>query len=124
MKIGLIVFCTMSLMACEGSDTYRGTWKAVDMGGAKLELTFDAKELAIKDITGKKTAFPYTQHSVKINNAIKTYGIQLGDGRTFFLLFPNPQDQTIAIFEDGQQKPVYALSRNGYKTYDDISRLQ
>ena len=54
----LLVIITM--ISCSGSETYRGSWKALDVEGNKFEIIFDAKSFVIKDSLGKSTKFEYT----------------------------------------------------------------
>jgi hypothetical protein len=121
----IIIYSLLAIfmMGCSGSDTYRGTWKAMDGNGAKYEITFEAKSLSIKDSTGKIEKYGYTQNSVKIENSVKNYGIQVSDGRGYQINFPKANDESTGIIKDANGNPVYTLGRNSYVKYDEIFRL-
>lgn len=119
-----VIFFSVILIACSGSETYRGSWKVVDMNGAKFEIVFDAKKFSIKDSLGKSTEFEYTQNSVNISNGVETYGIQLGDGRTYQIHFPKAGDESIGIMKDENGAPMYSISRKEYMSYDAIYKLK
>lgn len=112
------------MVACSGSDTFRGTWKAVGMNDEKFEINFDAKKFIIKDIDGQEQEYEYTQNSVKVVNSVKTYGIQTGDGRCYFIHFPKSTDADIAIIKDENEKPLYVISRKEYTAYNDVYKLK
>lgn len=109
---------------CSGSDTYRGLWKATGLNGQRLEILFDAKSFTTKDSTGAKNNFEYTQNSVSIENSIRTYGIKLRDGRTYIIHFPLAGNQSKGIIKDGNNRPIYAIARAQYITYQDIYDLK
>lgn len=74
-------------------------------------------------MNGKVVKYEYTQNSVKIENAIKTYGIHLSDGRIFNLLFPLANDTTKAVLMLQNNEPIYTISRNSYMSYKDLYKL-
>ncbi len=111
------------LISCSGSDVYQGKWKATDTDGNKLDIDFKPKSFTIKDTTGKVVNYEYTQNSVKIENSVKTYGIQLNDGRTFDLFFPIANDASKAIMTIGNNVPIYTISRTSYIKYKDLYKL-
>jgi hypothetical protein len=116
----LVVF----LVGCSGSETYRGAWKAMDSYGAKYEILFDAKSFTVKDSAGKTEKYDYTQNSVKIENSVKTYGIQLGDGRGYQINFPNAKDENVGLIKDENGNPIFTISRNAYTSYEDVYKLK
>jgi ABC-type phosphate/phosphonate transport system substrate-binding protein len=75
------------LVSCSGSDTYQGNWKAMDPDGNKFEISFSSDSFSITDNTGKITKYAYTQHSIKTENSVETYGIKLEDGRGTRFIF-------------------------------------
>ena len=119
----LLVVCILLLAGCSGSDSYRGSWKATDMGGNKFDILFDAKSFEIKDTTGKAVTFDYTQNSVKIENSIRTYGLHLADGRVYNLRFPFANDTGKALILLENNEPIYTISRDSYIEYKDIYDL-
>jgi hypothetical protein len=120
----LLGIISILLYSCSGSETYRGLWKATDSNGEKLEITFDAKKFSIKDSTGKASNFEYTQNSVSIENSVETYGIQLSDGRGYFINFPFADDESKGIIKDAGGNPVYTIGRGAYLKYEDIYKLK
>ena len=118
----LLVIITM--ISCSGSDTYRGSWKALDVEGNKFEIIFDAKSFVIKDSLGKSTKFEYTQNSVKTENFVETYGIKLSDGRGYQINFPNSKDESIGLIFDENGNGLYTISRKDYIKYEDIYKLK
>jgi hypothetical protein len=126
MKIShTIIFAVvaMCMIACSGSDAYRGAWKAMDADGFKYEITFDAKNFSIKDSTGKASSYNYSQNSVEIKNGAKNYGIQVSDGRGYKINFPKANDESIGLIKDENGNPIYTIGRNSYVNYNDIFKL-
>lgn len=114
----------LAIMGCSGSKTYRGTWKATDADGKKVEITFDAKSFTVKDSAGQITTYDYKQNSVQVKNSIKSYGIVLSDGRNYTIYFPYSNDDSIALIIDGQGNTIYIISRNDYKEFDEAYKLK
>ena len=112
------------LIACSGSDTYRGSWKAMDQKGDKFDIIFETKNFIVKDSAGGTKKHEYTQHSYQSQNSIKTYGIQLDDGRTYQIHFPKGDSDSIGLIKDENGHPMYTISRKAYITYDDIYKLE
>jgi hypothetical protein len=126
MENTLIAFCLLSiatLTGCSGSDTYLGDWKGTDANGEKYTLSFQPKNFSIKRESGDSLNFEYTQHSVKIKNSIRSYGIKLQDGRIYTILFPIAKDASKAVMAMENGKPVYTLSRNSYLSYEEVYKL-
>jgi len=112
------------LTACSGSETYRGSWKAIDKDGNKFEIDFNAKRFSITDSSGEKEKYDYTQNSVNIENGVETYGIQLEDGRKYQITFPNSEDQDSGFISDGNNVPMYTIGRKDFVKYDDVYKLK
>ncbi|MCK6609214.1 MAG: hypothetical protein L6Q46_13065, partial [Flavobacterium sp.] len=123
LNIGLLAVIVGILFSCSGSDTYRGYWKALDANGHKLEIVFEPKAFTIKDSLGQIKRFEYTQKSYEMSNSIETYGIALEDGRAYKIHFPKPDDTSIGLIKDDNDKPLYTIARQTYVTYDDIYKL-
>ncbi len=121
--LSLVVLASI-LLACSGSDTYRGEWKATDTRGGKSKITFEAKSFVLTDSLGKNKKFNYTQNSIKTENGIETYGIVLEDGRKYEINFPVASDETIGIIKDGNGKLMYAIGRKNYVSYEDVFGLK
>jgi hypothetical protein len=119
-----ILIVAVFLLACSGSETYRGGWKATDGNGAKFEIMFDAKSFIVQDSLRKETKFEYTQNSVNIKNSISTYGIQLEDGRNYQINFPKANDESVALMLDNNGYVLYTMSRKDYLKYEDVFKLQ
>lgn len=122
-NILILLIVAISLLRCSGSDSYRGSWKAVNMKGKEFVLDFQSKKFSIKDGAGKKETFTYKQHSVSIENSVSTYGIQLGDGRKLIIHFPFANKDHIALLKDENGLPLYTLCRKEYLSYEDIYKL-
>ncbi|WP_199141048.1 hypothetical protein [Pedobacter sp. ASV12] len=112
------------LMACSGSDTYRGEWKATDTKGTKTKITFEAKSFMLTDSLGKSKKFNYTQNSIKTENGVETYGIVLEDGRKYEINFPKANDESQGIIKDENGKLIYAIGRKDYVSYEDVFGLK
>lgn len=117
-------FIVMVLTGCNGSKTYRGSWKAMDTNGQKFDILFDAKSFTIKDATGGTKQYDYTQNSISIENSVETYGIQLADGRSYQINFPNSSNESVGLIKDGNGMPVYTISRSEYLKYGDVYKLK
>lgn len=122
-SIALLGVLAVILVECDGSDTYRGSWKATDSNGAKFELFFNAKDFTVRNSSGKKQKFEYSQNSVQIENSVSTYGIQLADGRNYQINFPKSDDESTGIIKDENGNPVYTISRKDYVKYEDVFKL-
>jgi hypothetical protein len=122
-NIALLGILTLILVACSGSDTYRGSWKATDVNGEKFELFFSAKDFTVRNSSGKKEKFEYSQNSVKIENSVSTYGIQLADGRGYQINFPKSDDESMGLIKDENGTPLYVISRKNYLKYEDIFKF-
>lgn len=122
-SVALLGILAVVLVACSGSDTYRGSWKATDAKGEKFELFFNAKDFTVRSSSGKKEKFEYSQNSVQIENSVSTYGIQLADGRNYLINFPKSDDESMGLISDGNGIPLYVISRKGYLKYEDIFKL-
>lgn len=112
------------LGSCSGSDVYQGNWKATDADGEKYEINFEPQSFSIKDKTGKSDKFDYTQNSVKIENDVKTYGIQVSDGRTYCIFFPIANDTSKAVILLHNNQPLYTISRTSYIQYKELYKLK
>lgn len=117
-----VIFATL-LIACSGSDTYRGSWKGMNQIGEKFELTFDAKNLTITDSTGKASSNEYAQHSVNITNGVATYGIRIKDGTGYQIHFPKANNKNIGLIKDENGNPMFTIGRTEYVKYEDIYKL-
>ncbi len=111
------------LASCEGSDTYRGDWKATDMQGAHAEIHFEAKSMSVTHADGKKSEYTYKQNQVKNENGVMTYGIKLGDGRSLQLYFPITENKSRGLILDANSHVNYTISRDEYLFYNDLYAL-
>jgi hypothetical protein len=122
-SIALLGILAVILVGCSGSDTYRGSWKATDAKGKKFELFFNAKDFTVRNSSGKKEKFEYSQNAVQIENSVSTYGIQLADGRNYQINFPKSDDESMGLIKDENGTPLYVISRKDYLKYEDIFKL-
>lgn len=111
------------LIACSGSETYRGEWKATDAQGSKFDIDFGASNFSVTDDKGKKQKYGYNQKSINIADGVETYGITLDDDRFYQITFPNSKDETIGLIKDGNGVPLYTIGRKDYVSYNDLYKL-
>lgn len=122
--IGLVYgFLLVLLFSCSGSETYRGTWKAMDADGNRIEILFDAKSFVVKTDSLEQKEYKYTQTQVRIENSVKTYGIQLEDGRKYQIYFPNSDDESLGLIRDEHGGTLYTISRNEFLQPENIYKL-
>lgn len=114
----------ISLCSCSGSDTYRGTWKAINEKGEKFEIVFEAKSFTFKDSTGDVKTYKYKQNQVSIQNGVETYGIQVSDGKSYQINFPIANDETKGAIKDGSGVLIYLIGRDRYIKYDELYGLK
>lgn len=119
----MLIFILLILVACEGSSTYRGSWKATSIDSSKLIINFDAKKITLEDSNHKVTSFDYTQNSVSIENSISTYGIQVSDGRNYLIRFPISKNKKICFVMDENENLVYTLCKDSFMIYDAVYKL-
>lgn len=110
------------LTSCSGSETYRGKWKATNIDGIKMEITFQEKNFTIKSANDYKD-YSYTQNSINITNGVKTYGVRLGDGRSYHIHFPISQDESIGFIKDEMGNVLYTISRHSYLNQNEVYAL-
>lgn len=122
-SITILGILAIILVGCSGSETYRGSWKALNSKGNKFEISFDAKNFTIKDSLGKVEKYEYSQNSVSIENSVSTYGIQLQDGRKYEINFPNSKNESLGLLKDENGNPIYTIGRKNYVKYEDIFKL-
>lgn len=120
--IHFLILLLIALFSCEGSDSYQGSWKAMDSRGKKLEITFTPTNFSVKDSLGKTNDYKYSQNSVEYVNSVKTYGIVLDDGRSYKIYFPK-KDNSIGMILDENGNPMFTISRKEYTTYEDVYKL-
>jgi hypothetical protein len=122
LKLSLGILAAI-VVGCEGSDAYRGTWKATDTRGERLEIVFDASSFTTKDSTGSVSWFDYTQNSVKVDGSVETYGIKLIDGRGYQINFPIADNVGIGLIKDENGNPLYTISKSDYVLYENVYKL-
>lgn len=95
----------------------------MDLSGNKFDITFEAKSFTVKDSSGQAKSYGYKQHSINVNNSIKTYGIRLEDGRSYQVHFPKGDDDSVALIRDENGQPLFIISRKNYLSYEDMYKL-
>jgi len=86
-------------------------------------LFFNAKDFTVRNSSGKKEKFEYSQNSVQIENAVSTYGIQLDDGRNYQINFPKSNDESMGIIKDENGNPIYTIGRKDFVKHEDIFKF-
>ena len=122
--VSILMLFAMVMVACSGSETYRGSWKGMKPNGEKVTIDFTANVMTITDSTKSTKTFDYTQNSVSISGSIETYGITVKDGRVYQIYFPVANDESIGLIKDADGNNMYTISRNNYVTNEDINKLQ
>lgn len=110
------------MVSCEGSDTYQGKWKAMDLNKAKFDIVFSPKSFSITDSIGKTKSYKYTQNLVEIKNSTATYGLSLEDGRGYRIYFPT-SDREVGLILDENENQMFSISRKDYINYENIYKL-
>ena len=88
MKISVIFSFLISLVSGIGSESYRGSWNAMDSDGNKFELYFSQNHLRIKNSNGSVDSMSYNQTFLAYENGLGTYGLNFDDGAEFNIIFP------------------------------------
>lgn len=122
MKKYLLILIAFVIVSCEGSDTYQGKWKAMDLKKAKFDIVFSPKSFSITDSIGKTKSYEYNQNSFAIESSKATYGITLEDGRAYKIYFPT-SDREVGLIFDENENQLFSISRKAYINYEDIYKL-
>lgn len=118
----LLIF--MSIIGCSGSANYRGNWKAMDMKGNKWDMVFDENRFTISNNKGIVETYDYIQTSIKIENAVKSFGIKLKDGRGFIITFPLPKNNAKGIINhESTSEALYTIGRSDYVSFQELMKL-
>lgn len=112
-----------AITGCSGSDTYRGAWKAMDMKGNKWAIIFYADSFTVKNDKGIAETYQYTQNAVKIENAKRSYGITLKDGRAFTITFPIAGNTSKGLISLATSEALYTIGRNDYVEFAELLPL-
>ncbi|MFH6942566.1 hypothetical protein [Flavobacterium sp. FlaQc-50] len=129
LKLALIICFIILVSSCEGSDSFQGKWKALNLKGEKYEITFSPKEIAIKDSLGKSIKHSYVQsgagHHGSSDMSIDTYKILLDNGQNYKIHFPKNNESIglILMVINENESLMFTISRKNYLTYEDINKL-
>lgn len=116
-----LLFLTLLLAGCSGSDAYQGTWKALNEEGEKTEIIFEPKQMTIMDENDEAVSWSYSQNSVSFENSTHIYGIKLENGLTYSLVFQGDSEKGIIV--DQNDNILFVIGRDKYYTYEDIYGL-
>ena len=119
----LLSLILIILISCSGSDTYRGKWKGMTLEGNKVEIIFKANKMILKDNSFKDVVHNYNQNSVNIENSIESYGIEIEDGRRYYIVFPIRNNEDIGLILDENKNLLYSISRKEYINSKEIFKL-
>lgn len=108
------------LSACKGSDTYRGSWKALGSDGQMFELFFEEDTVVIRDRFGHEERAPYKQNSVSMVSHVETYGIILDGQNKYNIVFPSDGGEHKGYIETTDHKVLYSIARDKYLTYEQV----
>ena len=117
--LGLFAITTI-LTSCEGSDVYRGEWKAVNVEGLKSEITFTEDQMTLSNKDGDSGTWEYSQNSVSIENGTRSYGIKLENGLNYRITFPIKDNVERGAISDQNDRIIYLIGRNGHYSYEDV----
>ncbi|WP_421754105.1 hypothetical protein [Croceimicrobium sp.] len=109
--------------SCEGSEVYRGKWKALNAEGLKSEIVFTGDEMTIHNEDGDLGSWEYSQNSVHLENGKKEYGIQLENGLAYRILFPISDNQERGVVTDQNGQIIFIIGRSKYYSYQEVFGL-
>lgn len=118
-----LIVIALFFTGCEGSEVYRGKWKALNAEGLKSEIVFTADEMTIHNDGGDLGSWEYSQNSVNLENGTREYGIKLENGLTYRILFPISDNQERGVVVDQNAQIIFIIGRTKYYSYEDVFGL-
>lgn len=108
----LAVGATLLLVACSGSEDYRGEWKGMDNKNAQVQVIFAEKSLTLTDVqSGQSKTHQDTQNRVAYSSGRKTYGLEIKGGAPMQVVFPFEGDNSRAALTAPDGQMVMTLGR-------------
>ncbi|MDO5073730.1 MAG: glycosyl transferase [Neisseria animaloris] len=112
------------LNGCSGSETYRGTWKAMDTNNVPMEIVFEEKQFTLSDLQkNTKKTYRYSQNTIQYENGKRRYGIQVENGASFSIAFPFQNDEERAMLIAPDNTVVMTLDRTKHLPLKDFWQL-
>ena len=114
---------TLVIMGCQGSEVYRGKWKALNPEGIQSTIEFTEDQMIVTRDSSDTETWKYAQNSVHISNRNREYGIRLDNGLSYKILFPIKDNQDKGAITDQNGQIIFTIGRNEFYTYQDVFGL-
>ena len=114
---------TLVIMGCQGSEVYRGKWKALNSEGIQYTIEFTEEQMIVTRDSSDTETWKYAQNSVHISNRNREYGIRLDNGLSYKILFPIKDNQDKGAITDQNGQIIFTIGRNEFYTYQDVFGL-
>lgn len=111
------------LTSCEGSDTYRGSWKALTSQGDKTVITFSPDKMNLKTESGEEASYDYTQNGFHFLDGKHTYDIKLKNGLGYQITFPLKGNKEKGYIADEFGNILYVIGKKDYCSDEDIHEI-
>ena len=112
------------LLACSGSDTYRGNWKAVSDDGNQFDMIFQEDQMIFKMSDTDSTVFNYSQMGISIRGGRSQDIIRLEGGTRYFIQFPVDDDESKGLILDSFGEKRYSINRTNHMPLDEIEMYE
>lgn len=109
-----ILISAWMLSSCKGSDTYRGEWKVTGINGERFVFHFLEKSLVTTATSGIPDTVGYIQNAIRVENGIRSYGINLSNGYQYLIVFPVKGDDTKARITNPEGGTIFTMGRSAY----------
>lgn len=128
MNRAYLFFILLLLFAsCTGNERYYGTWKALNMKGEKLEITFKEKSLSIAPLNSKSITTPYSQIGIGLKYGNQRFLFRLKGGKDYYITIPNKDNPRIALIEaeidEDNVRPMFSLCKDSFLNHEKLEQL-
>lgn len=110
-------------MGCQGSEVYRGKWKALNPEGIQSTIEFTEDKMIVTRDSSDTETWKYAQNSVHISNRNREYGIRIDNGLNYKILFPVKDNLDKGAIADQNGQIIFTIGRNEFNTYQDVFGL-